>query len=257
MLGNLAVFLVLVLHASSAPVLTAYPSVLKSSPSNVTLSWSGLDTSHSDTYCFGLYVQEEGLIHLATVNGIASASGSLNVSVLNLRMPFYFKICRGNTCSPAAAIVSSNTVQFVSLNEPQHPRIAATNTIGSLVFSFTTSESFSPPQVTLGTSSGVYPLQFSGESSAPYTISDMCFSPANESSLFFSPGFQNTITLKGLNPGGLYFYRFGGTSAKGETLWSDEHTLRVPPSPGTSQSVSSIVFGDMGVGIPYDTVTGR
>jgi acid phosphatase type 7 len=235
-----------------AAKISVSPTVVSSTPGTVNVSWE-VDSA-TERHTIGLYLHVDGLSHLAAVNVPATLSGTISVPVVNLRNAFSFKLCLGD-CSPATALVESETVRFQSFNEPQHPRLALTGKPSEMLLMFTTRDALLPPTVLLGPTAQSLSVVFNGSSTAPYKISDLCFSPANETSLFFDPGHQHSVLLTGLAPETTYFYQFGGRSDSEGLVWSAVHSFRTPP-PSAASTASAVVFADMGVGLPYDTVSG-
>ena len=81
----------------------------------------------------------------------------------------------------------------------------------------------------------------------------MCFSPANSTLFFFSPGYQHSVVLTGLLPGTTYYYQFGGmASGSGEIYTSAVNYFKSHPGVGASIVTSTIIYGDLGVTLPYD-----
>jgi hypothetical protein len=61
--------------------------------------------------------------------------------------------------------------------------------------------------------------------------------------------------LTGLEPGQTYYYVFGGVPVgETEAVWSAVQTLKSHPGVGPTVMSSAILFGDMGVTIPYDYI---
>ena len=84
---------------------------------------------------------------------------------------------------------------------------------------------------------------------------DMCFSPANSTAYFFSPGYQHSVLITGLLPYETYYYTIGGTpSGQSKPIWSDVYSFKSHPGVG-NVTTSTIIYGDLGVTIPYADVT--
>ena len=84
----------------------------------------------------------------------------------------------------------------------------------------------------------------------------MCAAPANQSTTFYCPGFQHAVVLTGLSFATTYYYQIGGVvSGSTETIWSEVYQFTSHPGVGPNVPASSIVYGDLGVYLPYDEVT--
>lgn len=252
-LNSVVLALVVLAAIGQAAKITVTPKIVNSSPGVVNVSWEAPDTKSK--YTIGLYIHVAGVSHLAESSVPSTLTGTIQVPVVNLRESFSFKLCRGD-CSPATALVESDLIRFQSFNEPQHPRLALTGKPSEMLLMFTTRDALVPPTAVVGPTAGAFPMHFNGTSAAPYKVSDMCFSPANDSSLFFDPGHQHSVLLTGLAPDTTYFYKFGGLAGSEGYVWSGMCSFRTPPAPAATATASAVVFADMGVGLPYEKVSG-
>lgn len=108
--------------------------------------------------------------------------------------------------------------------------------------------------------------------SSTYTRADMCAAPANETIHFINPGrggagqavetaaelmnrncagYTHDAVMTNLKLNTRYYYVFGDPS----TGWSDEFSFLSSPGVGPDVHVHSVVYGDLGVRIPFDIQT--
>eukprot|EP01138_Halocafeteria_seosinensis_P011144 gb/GECG01011381.1/.p1 GENE.gb/GECG01011381.1/~~gb/GECG01011381.1/.p1 ORF type:complete len:601 (+),score=26.91 gb/GECG01011381.1/:1-1803(+) len=260
----------------STPSLTASPSVIDNvgKPSTwkptVTVEWQGAQAGD----LVGLYWTTNQTSYPYAIFFVSEASGTREVDVINFRQPFAYALIRLssqaklNPChhSPQCDETSSkrytsalqsntvlawsNPVQFKDPSAPQHLHIAQGANASEITVMWN-SLSSSTPWVRIGKSSNQLNSFFSGSVST-YSISDMCDSPATDETNFISPGIISEVLLSGLEPATKYYYQITNGKSSGPWNSSVEYFFTAPHK-GTDDSVSSIVFGDIGVYMPFTT----
>jgi hypothetical protein len=111
---------------ASHTVVSASPSILVGSPADVTVSWSNLEGE--GPFVVGLFLAApENMQCLAVVNISSTASGSVQVPVVNVRRNVFFAICNSSQCAgPNDRVAVSNTVS-ADPDAITQVRLAATN----------------------------------------------------------------------------------------------------------------------------------
>jgi hypothetical protein len=145
-------------------------------------------------------------------------------------------------------LAHSNLVKFANENLPQHGRLALTNHAGEMRVMFESASALSRPAVRFGTSADALSTTVTGSCAVPYTIDDMCFPPANDPKVFFSPGHICDVVMTGLAPATQYFYQYGSLDLD---LWSEMRSFTSAPVAGPGSTVSLFMYGDMGVSLPF------
>jgi hypothetical protein len=82
-----------------------------------------------------------------------------------------------------------------------------------------------------------------------YYVTDLCAAPANSSKNggWRDPGFQHDVLLQNLKLNTKYYYQFGSGS-----MWSTVQSFVTSPGIGSDIPIDIIMFGDMGVKVPFE-----
>eukprot|EP01102_Stenamoeba_stenopodia_P018701 TRINITY_DN690_c0_g1_i1.p1 TRINITY_DN690_c0_g1~~TRINITY_DN690_c0_g1_i1.p1 ORF type:complete len:567 (+),score=113.94 TRINITY_DN690_c0_g1_i1:106-1806(+) len=231
----------------SGPQVVASPSVLPTSLTNITISWSGIE-SPSDLDFLAIYSPSNASNYIGyhMLNESLSwmeGNGSITVSLVNMRKDYGFAVW-GNQGKEVIAV--SNAVSFENINEPLQGHLALTNDPTQVIVMWVTAENETVPTVEFGTASGAYTNSATGISYT-YTIEQMCTAPANTTEGWQDPGFIHEVLITGLSTSTMYYYRFGNAT----TGWSPEYSFITSPGADPTASVQLIAFGDLGVAPPF------
>eukprot|EP00667_Euglena_gracilis_P011568 EG_transcript_11834 len=131
----------------------------------------------------------------------------------------------------AAALVARGA------DEPTQIHLSPVNADGSAITVSWVTQTENSSVVHLGTESGVYREFRDGEVPERYIYSSKYQGP------YVSPLLHH-LTVSGLQPATLYFYRCGAPTPTGG--YSAEFAFRTPPAPAANASVSFAIVGDIG-----------
>jgi len=144
------------------------------------------------------------------------------------------------------AAMASTSLDLHGFLQPRGGHIALADAPDEMWVSFTTFHQ-DTPVVVFGKSSHDLNLNATGTAETPYTADDMCNAPANQTGQRWFVPFGNTnhVKLRGLEPGTVYYYRFGTHRAG----MSKVHSFTSPLPAGQGDETRFIVYADMGVGL--------
>lgn len=221
-------------------VVSVSPPVLKRSGDEAVISWTKVSNPSSDDAIL-IRVGNVDLGKLP-VSGAATwkqGFGSVKFPAVNMRQPMWFTYTQNST-----TIGSGLPVTFSSMAEVTNIHLALTNNPDEMRVQFQNNANAVPfVELQLGNSSKT----FTG-SSVTYFGKDLCNAPANSTG-FIDPGFFHDVLLTGLAPSTLYRYRVG----LGRQVYTDWiNFVSAPPTGASSEFVSFLAFGDMGVKTPFE-----
>jgi len=178
---------------------------------------------------------------------LESGSGSVALTLLNLRAPQRVVAFRGGLESPVA-VASSDPVSFAHVDEPTGIHLLL-GPGGSVRVQWTTAHSASPA-VRFVRDGGVRDGGGADWSESPaeddtYGRGDMCPGDDATSRGFLDPGVLHTATMAGLEPGAVYRYRVGDAGLEGAP-WSAELAFTAPPRVGPAEEVRIVALADNG-----------
>lgn len=250
--------------APASGTLSAYPSTLTKSGDFVQLTYNVTGWRKGDR--IGIYSppwSEKSLGVLSVPEGTRRgfgepvvASGSLSVSVANLRLPYVFRYEqvkeKGAAASsgagrggpaPGVVVAESQEVVFGWPLEPTGVHLALTGLEGQMMVSWTSNRSSEgTPGIFYG-SGTISNLTVAANTQVTYSASDMCTAPANDTENFRDPGYTFTAVIAGLTPGEPFWYQVGHFPND----MSEPIKAMAAPALSGFTPVSVAIFGDMGV----------
>lgn len=246
----------------SSPSIVASPAVLEKSGDSVTLSWSGIPSpAYTDVISVTTVPAAGtpsvnstiGWVNVSSIAGWDTGAGSVKLPLVNLRKTGYvfaYTTALSDESHTATTVFASSTVvRFQNATEPTGVRLSLGAEQGTLEVAWT-SES-AEAQAVRWAPSAQWPHGATTQASTVqrYAVTDMCGSPANSSTSWLEPGAMHHATIGVLDSGVEYMYQVGGT----ETGWSSPRAVVGPPRKGADQATSMLIFGDLGVDLPFNT----
>eukprot|EP01138_Halocafeteria_seosinensis_P006906 gb/GECG01007064.1/.p1 GENE.gb/GECG01007064.1/~~gb/GECG01007064.1/.p1 ORF type:complete len:670 (+),score=40.47 gb/GECG01007064.1/:1-2010(+) len=149
-------------------------------------------------------------------------------------------------------IAVSKVVRFKNPNAPHHVHLSLGQEPDEMRVMWTSKEvGEKPPQVRVGTEAGNWNVGTFEGTSYTYRRDTLCGHPATNSGNFFEPGIFDDVLIRGLVASTHYYYQVhnGGTTSK----WSRTHEFVSAPSHTSSETVEGVVFGDLGLHVPFTT----
>ncbi|XP_047319935.1 probable inactive purple acid phosphatase 2 [Impatiens glandulifera] len=259
--------LVAPISSSSQVSISISHDTLQKSGDPVTINWSGVD-SPSNLDWLGIYSPPDspsnhfiGYVFLSTSPTWQSGSGSLNISLVNLRSNYKFRIYRWTQSEvnpdhqdhdhnpiPGTKhlLAESSELGFEKGRGPEQIHIALTDKDDEMRVMFVTADG-KDNIVKFGLDSDRLEQEV-GTTVTRYEREDMCDAPANHSIGWRDPGYIHDGVITNLQKGKKYYYKVG---SEGEGGWSTTYSFLTQNE--ESNITVGFLFGDMGTATSYNT----
>lgn len=251
------------LAASSAYTITEVSPLLINNDDVVTVTYTSDTPSSSDW--IGAYSPAD--VDINTVvpvkygwcddhdDYISTGAGSMLFNMTNLRADTKFYYFSNGLSYPNMVDSYESVVEFNDYNTPLKARVVPTGDYDQFQLLWS-SKTSSEPTLKYGTTKGGPYTTVTAASTESISIDQMCGSPANTTG-WFDMGLVHKAYFNGLTalPSQKVYYVFGDEASD---LYSEEHTLYVPPLPGTqppNRGTQVVLFCDLGRGSADDTYT--
>jgi hypothetical protein len=234
--------------------LVASPSVLQKTNSVLTVTWTGIINATSGDR-INIYSPASGFtddelmgyLQVMDVSTWHQGFGQVTMNMVNIRSTISFQYMLAKAGHTYEVVVTSNTVSFASIDEPTQGHIAFTQDPTQMRIMWVTGSNTSVATVKYGLTSDLGSTE-TGQSNT-YYVTDLCAAPANSSKNggWRDPGFQHDVLLQNLKLNTKYYYQFGSGS-----MWSTVQSFVTSPGIGSDIPIDIIMFGDMGVKVPFE-----